>query len=48
MKENFCKWYDKPLKDVCESEQDACARAGWDCLTCLCLTEQDNNDKTEG
>lgn len=39
MKEAFCVWHEKCLRDVAEHEQDAC---GGNCSDCECLSEKEN------
>ena len=45
-REAFCRWYDKPLRDVAEHEQEACAYGCVECgfLTASGCTEQEADE----
>lgn len=38
--EAFCKWWDKPLTDVTEHEQEKCEKNGLFCTECPNLSER--------
>ena len=46
MKEAFCKWHNKPLKEVEEHKQEQCSEAGMNCATCEFMDEKEgaNNE----
>lgn len=34
MADNFCRWHNKPLREVAEWQQDQCKEAGKTCSEC--------------
>ena len=41
MKEAYCLWHDKWLKDVAEWQQEQCEEAGMKCEDCQFITTKD-------
>lgn len=44
MAENYCRWHDKPLREVAEWQQDQCKEAGRTCDKCEDLTEGEEDE----
>lgn len=45
MKENYCLWYDKPVKDVYEYEDEQCKKNSMYCDKCNMCTYIENYDE---
>ena len=49
-KEAYCRWHDKPLREVSENEQEQCYENGMDCTCCDNLVTDNSgmeeNDET--
>ena len=45
MKEGFCRWHDKPLREVAEWQQDQCKEAGKSCDKCQDLVTEGEEDE---
>ena len=49
MKEAYCRWYEKPMRELAEHEQEQCAENGQKCEDCpdLILQEKERQAGNE-
>ena len=45
----FCRWHNKPLREVCEWQQEQCKAAGQSCDKCEDLVQEvEENEENSG